>query len=868
VAAAVDPHADPLLQLQNVSKRFGGTRALVDAKLVCARGRIHAVLGENGAGKSTLIKIMSGVVQPDAGSMLLEGRPVSFRHPSDAAAAGVVSVFQELSLLPDLTVADNIAITGPPTRFGFIDRRAQRRLAEEALARVGAEDIHPLAPVKELALSRRQLVEIAKALCRAPKLLILDEATSALTAADVTQIFEVLRRLRGEGLAIIYISHRMHEISEIADECTVFRNGSYVTTFDAGTKDDAAIVEMMIGREYKNIFPPKPKPHSASAAATPASVLHVENLSWAGRLHQIDLDIRPGEVVGLGGLDGQGQRELLLALFGVLGGVTGRVDVAGRRVSVGSPCAAASPEVGMALIPEDRKTEGLMLPMTVRDNLSFSAIDRLSRFGLVDRPREDAAVAEIMRLLQVRATGTDVPVASLSGGNQQKVVIGKWLLNRPRIILLNDPTRGIDVGTKQEIYQLLRKLADEGVAILFYSTDYDELVGCCDRVLVLYDGAVARVLEGDEITEHDLVSSALNLPGGANATRRAPGDAADRGAFAEDKRGRASSGRARDWTYRVSANRGPLFAAAIFLLMYAVDVSKHPGGSGGHFVNTAANNGALLALVAMAQTIPILTSGLDLSVGNVFVLANCLASTLVVGSSSQTILGIFAVLATGSVCGAVNGAIVVYGRIQPIIATISSGAVYYGFALLLRPTPGGAVNPDLAAAATGSVYGIPASLLALLAVLALLWMPYRHSVLGRAAYAVGSSEPAAYMSGVPIARARFCAYVLAGLLSAGAGLMLTFVTYSGEANAALGGNYTLNSIAAVVVGGTSLFGGSGGVVGSILGAFALRAIGDLLFVFDMDPLWQPLFLGVVLLVAVSLGSFRLLGVKNRLDVFG
>jgi len=270
----------------------------------------------------------------------------------------------------------------------------------------------------------------------------------------------------------------------------------------------------------------------------------------------------------------------------------------------------------------------------------------------------------------------------------------------------------------------------------------------------------------------------------------------------------------------------------------------------------------------MAQTIPILTAGLDLSVGMVFVLANCVASTMVVGSPIQTALGVLAVLAVGAVCGALNGAIVVHGRLQPIIATISTGAIYYGCSLLLRPAPGGSVNADLAAAATGSVHGLPVSLLVLAGAVLFLWTPYRRSTIGRGAYAVGSAEPAAYMSGVPIARVKFVAYVLAGLVSALAGLMLTFVTYSGEANAALGGKYTLNSIAAVVVGGTSLFGGSGGVVGSILGGFALRAISDLLFVFDMDPLWQPLFLGVVLLFAVSLGSLRLLRVKNRLDVFG
>jgi ribose transport system ATP-binding protein len=496
----------PLFRMEGVSKRYGGVRALEEAELNVHNGRVHAILGENGAGKSTLIKVMAGVVAPDKGRMTLEGREVSFPDPAAANQAGVVCIFQELSLIPDLSVADNIAISNPPKRFGLIDRRAQRRIAEEALARAGGEDIHPMAPVKDLPLSRRQIVEIAKALARRPRILILDEATSALTAADVIKVFAVLKRLRSEGLALLYISHRMHEIAEIADECTVFRNGRNVATYRAGTKTDNEVVEMMIGREYSHVFPPK-----QAVPRDKPPIIEVRNLSWTQRLRDISLAVRAGEVVGLGGLDGQGQRELLLALFGVLKGVSGEVLIDGKPTPIASPEAAKCKPIGMALIPEDRKTEGLMLPMAVCDNLSFAALDRLSHAGVIDRAAERKAIAEMIKLLAIRTDGVDKPVGSLSGGNQQKVVIAKWLMVSPRIILLNDPTRGIDVGTKQEIYQLLRKLADSGAAIIFYSTDYDELIGCCNRVLVLYDGAVKRTLVEEEITERALIASALNI---------------------------------------------------------------------------------------------------------------------------------------------------------------------------------------------------------------------------------------------------------------------------------------------------------------------------------------------------------------------
>lgn len=493
--------------MTDVSKRYGGVRALEKASLDVTAGRVHAILGENGAGKSTLIKIMSGVVAPDEGSMRLDGQLVSFASPASAKQAGIACIFQELSLIPDLSVADNIAISEPPCRFGLIDRRRQRLIAEEALARAGAGDIHPLALVKDLPLSRRQMVEIAKALARNPRILILDEATSALTAADVTKIFIVLKRLRDEGLALLYISHRMHEITELADECSVFRNGRNVATYIAGSKTDNEVIELMIGREYSHVFPPKPP----LPAFDGPPVLESRNLSWTDRLRDISVALQPGEIVGLGGLDGQGQRELLLAFFGVLAGCTGEVLVDGKPVAIGSPKAAKADEIGMALIPEDRKTEGLMLPMTVRDNLTFAALDRISHNGFIDRATEQRLISEMMSLLAIRPPATGVAAGALSGGNQQKVVIAKWLMNKPRIILLNDPTRGIDVGTKQEIYLLLRKLADAGAAILFYSTDYDELIGCCGRVLVLYDGAIKRELIGAEITERALIASALNV---------------------------------------------------------------------------------------------------------------------------------------------------------------------------------------------------------------------------------------------------------------------------------------------------------------------------------------------------------------------
>jgi len=495
----------PFLRLTGISKHFSGTRALENVDFACNRGTIHAVLGENGAGKSTLIKIIAGVLKPDAGAIHLDGQLMEFSRPSDANAAGVVCIFQELSLVPDLTVADNICLSLPPRRFGMIDRRAQRLFAEGILARIKCEDVDPNALVRDLSLSRRQMVEIAKALGKSPRLLILDEATSALTRNDVETVYGLLADLRKENVASLFISHRMNEVERLCDTLSVFRNGRHVETFAKGSKTDQDIVRLMIGREVDAQFPPKP------AAEPRPPHLRLERLSWENRLKGATLSVGKGEIVGLGGLDGQGQKELMLALFGVLRGVTGQVDVGGRSGSPASPASAKREPRRICLVPEDRKTEGLMLPMSIADNLLAASYSRVSVGPFIDPGLERKAVDAAIAKLQIKVGSPQDAVATLSGGNQQKVVIAKWLMTAPELILLNDPTRGIDVGTKQEIYRLMRQLADEGRAILFYSTDYAELIGCCDRVAIMYDGKIVAELSGQDINEEAIVGASLNI---------------------------------------------------------------------------------------------------------------------------------------------------------------------------------------------------------------------------------------------------------------------------------------------------------------------------------------------------------------------
>jgi ribose transport system ATP-binding protein len=495
----------PVLTAEGVTKRFGGVVALHDASFSCESGEIHALLGENGAGKSTMVKVLCGVQPPDAGTITFRGDLVTFSSPAAAAAAGIVPVFQELSLIPHLTVDENLFMGREPrNRLGLVNGRAMQREARMLLADLHFPQIDPKAIVGDLPLAERQLVEIAKAVRRNPDVLILDEATSALGKHEVEQVFAVLRDLRERGMAIVFISHRLEEVRALCDRATVFRDGQQVGTLDVKKARGDEIVRMMIGRELRDVFPPRqPRP------AQEAPLLIVNQLGWGTALRDVSMTLNRGEILGLAGLEGQGQGDLLLALFGVYAGTSGHVEFQGKRVKLTGP--ASSMDAGLALIPEDRKTQGLILPLTVRENVTLATLAERARLGIVNPIAERRATAKAVDMLGIKTNSPETPVRYLSGGNQQKVAISKWLLTDARAFLMYDPTRGIDVGTKQEIYRLMRELADQGHGILFFSTDLTEIVGLCDRALVMYEGAIVRELTGPELTEANLVSAAVGL---------------------------------------------------------------------------------------------------------------------------------------------------------------------------------------------------------------------------------------------------------------------------------------------------------------------------------------------------------------------
>jgi ribose transport system ATP-binding protein len=496
-----------LLEAQGISKHFSGVVALDQAEFRCDAGEIHALLGENGAGKSTLVKILSGVLPPDSGVVKVHGQPAAFQGPAQAAQAGIVPVFQELSLVPDLTVAQNIFLGREPrNRWGLIDAQAMNQAAAELLRSLDFHTIEPDIPARDLPLAERQLVEIAKAVAKDPQVLILDEGTSALGAHEVRQTFSILRRLREQGRAVVFISHRMEEVQTICDRATIFRDGKHVATFAMGQKSHDEIVSLMIGRTLVDVFPPRPP-----RPPTERVLLEVRDLGWEDRLNSISFALRAGEILGVSGLEGQGQGDLLLALFGAYAGTHGQLLIDGQPARIGSPRAAMRAGIGLALVPEDRKTQGLILPMSVRENITLPTLGQAARAGFVSSGAEQQRASAMIDMLAIKTPGAEAPVRALSGGNQQKVSIAKWLLSQARIYLLYDPTRGIDVATKQELYRLMRRLADDGLGLLFFSTDLSEIVNLCDRAMVMYEGRVVRTIEGAELTENNLVSAALNL---------------------------------------------------------------------------------------------------------------------------------------------------------------------------------------------------------------------------------------------------------------------------------------------------------------------------------------------------------------------
>lgn len=495
-----------MLTLSGISKSFIGVNALSGIDLDVRAGEIHALVGENGAGKSTTIKIAAGVYRPDAGQIVFEGKPVQWTRPAEAKNAGIHVIYQEFVLFPHLTVAENIYLGHERrNRFGFVDHARTRRDAAELLRKLGVE-IDPRLPVSELTVADQQMVEISKALVHKVKLLILDEPTAVISGREAELLFARLAALKAEGVAILYVSHRLEEIFQIADRVTVFKDGAHVATKAIGEVTRDRLISMMVGRDLKDIFPPK-KP-----AGTPGKVvLKAQDISVAGRVRNAGIEARAGEITALAGLVGAGRTELAMGIFGGLPTTSGDVWIDGEKVEAMTPATAIRRGVGF--VTEDRKGQGLAMLLDVAANVTAANLSAVTRNGLIDRRRENEIARQEIEKYRIVCRGPATGVATMSGGNQQKVIVARWARTSRKVLILDEPTRGVDVGAKTEIYRIMRGLAEQGIAVLMISSELPEVVGMADRVVVMREGVVSGELSGADISEEAIMSLATQHPG-------------------------------------------------------------------------------------------------------------------------------------------------------------------------------------------------------------------------------------------------------------------------------------------------------------------------------------------------------------------
>jgi ribose transport system ATP-binding protein len=484
--------------MAEIVKRFPGVVALRGVDLDVRPGEVHCLLGQNGAGKSTLIKVLAGVHQPDEGRISWNGAEAKLAHPQAAMDLGIATIYQELDLVEGLTVAENIFLGHERARFGFSRRAESTRAAAGLLARLGHPEISPSAEVGGLSAAGQQIVSMARALSHDARLIVMDEPSAVLDAGEVRRLFSVIRDLTAEGVAVIYISHRLEEIRTIGDRVTVLKDGATVATgLPAKDTPTTEIIRLMTGRSIEYVFPPK----RGVPAAEP--LLSVTGLTRAGEFTDVSFDVRPGEVVGIAGLVGAGRSEILETVFGARKPDAGRVAVAGRTLRPGSVGSAV--DAGVGLCPEERKSQALLLGDSVATNIGMASLAKFARGGFLDREAERSAAERLVGSLDVRPAGVDREMRTLSGGNQQKVVLARWLLRECRVLLLDEPTRGVDVGARSEIYGLVRRLADDGVAVVVVSSEIEEVLGLSDRVLVVGDGAVLHEGAADGIDEHGVL---------------------------------------------------------------------------------------------------------------------------------------------------------------------------------------------------------------------------------------------------------------------------------------------------------------------------------------------------------------------------
>jgi ribose transport system ATP-binding protein len=815
------PAVQPTLSMAGITKHYDAIAALRNVSFDVLPGEVHALLGENGAGKSTLMNIASGATAQDEGTIVFAGETVEQLTPVIAQELGIAIVHQHPALLPDLTVAENIRVAVGPEHLRRRDpdtAKAMRSLLDEVHFGAHLED-----RVSLLSVARRHLLELAKAFAVSPKLLILDEPTAPLSQDSVDRLFAAVRKLAAEGTAVVYITHRLGEVREIADRVTVLRDGANRGTSAVKDISDDDLLALIVGRTLEATFPPK---HTAE---TDRPLLRVEGLSGQG-FDDISLSAHKGEIVGIAGVVGNGQPALLRALAG-RASATGTIEIDGKGFSRRALLKNA------AYMPADRLTEGLMADLNVRENTALTALDRLTAGPFVRRSRELDAVERELSELAVRAPSLEAPVSALSGGNQQKVVMARAMLSQPAILVADEPTQGVDVGARAEIYRILREVSASGVPVVVASSDTLELEGLCDRVIVMSRGKAVADLDGDAVTEERIVHAAISAT-----------------AHTAEQASRRATGSSR-LTRFIEGDYAPvLVLAAVMLALGAYVLSRNDRYLSDFNINSVMFACAALGFISLGQTFALLLGGIDLSVGPLAGFLVVLASFFVLDGKSPAVwaLGfVFMFLAALGV-GLLNGSLIRFARFTPVAATLVTYIGLGGLAFTLRSAPDGYIASSVTEAISTKVGPVPVAFVVFVACALVLELGLRRGRLGLRLRAVGSDEESARRVGVPVNRTALIGYVGASLLTLLGAVVL--LAQLGVGDPGQGTGYTLTSITAVVLGGTSLLGGRGTFIGTFMGAgLSVQVLNATVFL-SLDQKWQYIFQGLLIVAAALIYS--------------
>ncbi|MGN6609222.1 MAG: ATP-binding cassette domain-containing protein [Jatrophihabitans sp.] len=812
------------MALSGISKHYDGVAALRQVDLDIRCGEVHALLGENGAGKSTLMGVASGAIAPDSGTVAIGGMRYSALTPAQAVHHRIAIVHQHPAVMPDMTVAENIRTAVPGAvlqRLSGGDRRAaMRAMLDDVGFTPHLED-----RVGTLSIAQKHLLELAKALVTEPSLLILDEPTAPLGKESVDLLFDRVRAAAARGTAVVYITHRLAEVRALADRVTVLRDGEVSGSARVNEVSDDELLAMIVGRRLDRTFPPKWVPDGDAPV-----VLSVQGLSGDG-FDDISFTARRGEIIGIAGIVGNGQSALLKALAG-LSSFTGAIRIGSKdytRAHLRRRC---------GYLPADRHRDGLMMTMSVRENTALSALGQFRGGPLLRPAREDRAVARELGSLAVKTPSREALVSALSGGNQQKVVLARALLSKPAILVADEPTQGVDVGARAEIYRILREISAAGVPVVVASSDAKELEGLCDRVIVMSRGAQVETFEGDAITEEALVHSAVRATGHRREATAAP-------------RRRSSSALGRF----VTGDYAPVIVLALVMAALGVYVlGRNDRYLSAFNITSVTTSCAALGFIALGQTIALLIGGIDLSVGP-------LAGFMVVvgsffledGKGAGTIvLGLVLMLACGIGTGAVNGSLIRFARFTPVAATLATYIGLQGLSYLLRSTPGGSIGSSVTDVVTRKIGPIPWSFLIMVALGLALEAGLRYRRTGLALRAVGSDEESARKVGVRVTPTVIGAYIACStLVFLGAIVLLAQL---GIGDPSQGTSYTLTSITAVVLGGTSLAGGRGTFLGTVLGAGLIVQVLNATVFLNLTETWQYFFQGGLVVAAAVIYS--------------